>query len=134
MYRQERSTSSGPAGHPACVAGRSDDDFKDAEARLGVSLPAWLREVYRAGDGRYRSDGEWWIVWPLERLVEENVRLWDIGTLDDSLVAFGDDGTGSPFCMSLNGASSAIARWSFIDGAVEEQISQDRFRTEWLGD
>lgn len=56
--------------------------------------PLSLRSLYLAADGTFRANGEWWVVWPLSRLVDENLTAWHDGTLEGSLLAFGDDGAG----------------------------------------
>ena len=90
------------AGHYAHVATAAVDpaDFADAERRLGVRIPNSLRALYSDGDGRYDDGGHWWVVWPIDQLVAENEEYWREGWLDRSLLAFGDDGTGDPFCLS----------------------------------
>lgn len=95
----------------------TDDDLDQAEGLLGAALPEHLRRIYRAGDGRYRADGEWWVIWPLDRLVRDTLRAWREGTLDRALIAFGDDGTGNPFCAPRDGRDEVV-RWSWIDSGV----------------
>jgi hypothetical protein len=89
-----------------------------------------MRMLFLEGDGRFRVDGDWWVVWPLDRVVADTLAAWDDGTLDRVLVAFGDDGTGNPFCSSVD--SDQVVRWSWIDGEVE-QVEGDfaEFLTEW---
>lgn len=59
------------------------------------------------------------------------LRGWSDSALDDSLVAFGDDGTGGPFCVRP-GDGGRVCRWSFIDGAIVEDMSFGEFEAEWL--
>jgi hypothetical protein len=109
------------------------DDIADAERRLGVRIPDSLRVLYGGGDGRYDDDGRWWVVWPIARVREENERYWREGLLDRSLLAFGDDGTGDPFCTCIDDAAGDIARWSMIDRSVSDRYaSMDVFIAEWL--
>ncbi len=82
-------------------------------------------------DGRFSAGGHWWIVWPLERLVADTLRGWSDGTLDRTLVAFGDDGTGDPFCV-YEAVESPVLRWSVIGSEVEAELSLDEFEAEWL--
>jgi cell wall assembly regulator SMI1 len=89
-----------------------------AEAELGRSLPEHLRDLYRAGDGRFDRGGEWWVIWPLARAVADSLAAWRRGALVEDLLAFGDDGTGNPFCMRLGGGDEVV-RWNWIDGTVE---------------
>jgi hypothetical protein len=78
------------------------------------------------------DDGEWWVIWPLERLVTENLQAWDAEMLARELLAFGDDGTGNPFCLSLLTDSDEVVRWNWIDHAVEvEEGPFDRWRHDW---
>lgn len=56
--------SSAVRGHDRRV---SSVAVNEAELRLGVSFPAHLRTVYGEADGWFRSDGAWWVVWPLDR-------------------------------------------------------------------
>ncbi len=50
-----------------------------------------------------------------------------------TLLAFGDDGTGDPFCWDISDASGAhVLRWNWIDGAVEtDEGSFREFLNEW---
>jgi hypothetical protein len=105
----------------------------EAEARLGVTLPDALKAMYRSADGHFNDAGQWWVVWPLERLVVDTLGAWGGGMLDRNLVAFGDDGAGNPFCV-YGAAESPVMRWSFIGGEVEEKLSLDQFEAEWLED
>jgi hypothetical protein len=102
-----------------------------AEQAVGTRLPNAIRSLYAAADGRFRSDGEWWVVWPLEKLVKENKAAWLEGTLPADLVAFGDDGTGNPFCAPLDGTDKVV-RWSWIDGdVVGSDGTVDDFLAQW---
>lgn len=112
---------------PGCDEGR----LAEAETRLGVTLPDALKAMYRAADGRFNDAGQWWVVWPLERLVGYTLGAWGDGLLNRTLVAFGDDGTGNPFCVR-SAVESPVMRWSFIDAEVEEELSLDQFEAEWL--
>lgn len=89
----------------------------DAELQIGRSLPKPLRLIYEGGDGRFRQDGEWWVIWPLDRVIVDNQRAWREGRLPRSLLAFGDDGTGDPFCVRLDEDTNEVLRWSWIDSA-----------------
>jgi hypothetical protein len=52
--------------------------------------------------------------------------------LPRTLLAFGDDGTGNPFCTPADGHDEVL-RWSLIDGDVEySEGTMDAFRTRWL--
>ena len=65
-------------------------------------------------------NGVWDVAWPLRRLVEANLSHWSDHSLPlpRDLLAFGDDGTGKPFCLRLHAASEAhseVVSWSWID-------------------
>ena len=101
-----------------------------AEQSLGITLPADIAAIYAAADGRYNQQGQWWVVWPLNRLVEENHNAWLEG-LPRSFLAFGDDGAGNPFCVDIKD-SSEIFRWSWIDLEVERsEGSVAEFLSDW---
>jgi hypothetical protein len=105
----------------------------EAEQRLGVRLPERVRALYAASDGRYAEAGQWYVVWPLGRVVEDNQRAWSDGTLPRELVAFGDDGTGNRFCVSPAFMTDEVLRWNSIDLAVEaSEGTVAQFVKEWL--
>lgn len=98
------------AGHeprPAATASA----IAEVERTLGVTLPAELRDLYLASDGVYDASGEWFVIWPLADLLEHN-QVWT----PPHLLAFGDDGTGSPFCVARDGTSAEVLCWWAIDG------------------
>jgi hypothetical protein len=75
----------------------------------------------------------WWVVWPLERVIADNEDAWREKRLPASLLAFGDDGTGNPFCAALDDAQDEVLRWSWIDGDVEAVVgSMAEFMREWV--
>lgn len=75
------------------------------------------------------------MVWPLARVVEDNQHAWGAGTLPRDLLAFGDDGTGNPFCLSLSSPADEVLRWNWIDREVEVQEGTlQEFIREWLAD
>lgn len=113
------------------MPGCDERKLAEAETRLGATLPDALKAVYRTSDGRFNTDGQWWVVWPLERSVMDTLRAWSDGTMDRTLIAFGDDGTGNPFCVH-GAAESPVVRWSVIGTEVEAELSFDQFKTEWL--
>lgn len=117
--------------HSAYVPGCDEGQLTEAETRLGVTLPHALRAMYRAEDGRFNAAGQWWVVWPLERLVSDTLRAWSDGALDRTLLAFGDDGTGNPFCVN-SAVESPVIRRSLIGSEVEGELSLDQFEAEWL--
>ena len=70
-----------------------------AESKLGRRLPSDLVPLYRDSDGVLDLGGEWFVIWPIEMLVAENLARWDASDLPRHLLAFGDDGAGYPFCL-----------------------------------
>lgn len=108
------------------------EEIDNAERSLGRPLPGDLRSLYESADGFFDQEGQWFVVWPLERLVADNVRSWSEGTLPRDLIAFGDDGTGNPFCVPTSeDRSRDILRWSWIDGDVEEVVPAQEFFAAW---
>jgi len=84
------------------------------------------------GGGTPPGSGGW--CGRLNRLVAENQAAWDedASSLPRTLLAFGDDGTGNPFCTPADGHDEVL-RWSWIDGDVEySEDTMDAFRTRWL--
>jgi len=103
-----------------------------ARVALGHVLPPELETLYVAADGFFHEEGQWWVVWPLRRVLEKNPSAWRSG-LDASLLAFGDDGTGSPFCMHLAASDGTVVRWNWIDQEVESRYpSLAEFLSEWV--
>jgi hypothetical protein len=103
-----------------------------AESDLGVSFPAELRELYCESDGVFDTAGQWFVIWPLADVVARNSEAWAAQGLDRrALLAFGDDGTGDPFCVRCDG-SRAVVVWSEIDGSTT-YIADDiqRFWSAW---
>ena len=108
-------------------------DVESAEGRLSVSFPARLRRLYEESDGRFSEAGQWWVVWPLDRLVNDNQRSWSDGTLTRRLLAFGDDGTGNPFCVALNSDADEVLRWNWLDQEVQvNDGGMSQFLHAWL--
>jgi hypothetical protein len=104
-----------------------------AESRLGLTLPEPVRRLLLAGDGRFDPEGQWWVAWPLERIVEENLSAWSERGLPRTLLAVGDDGTGDPFCLDLVEGEDRVVRWSWIDSAVVgDEGTWEQFSREWL--
>lgn len=103
------------------------------ERRLSLSFPARLRRLYAEADGRWSEPGKWWVVWPLARLAEDNEQAWANGTLPSHLLAFGDDGTGNPFCVPLTSEADQVLRWNWLDQDVEmNEGSLEYFSRAWL--
>jgi hypothetical protein len=108
-------------------------ELVDVERRLAVTLPSRVRRLYETSNGRYSESGQWWVVWPLARLADDNERAWGDGTLARHLLAFGDDGTGNPFCVALNSDADEVLRWNWLDRDVEvNEGSMEHFLRTWL--
>ena len=82
------------------MPGTHPDAIDAVEAALGMQFPGELRSLYLASDGVFDTSGQWWVIWPLGMLAEENERRRRAGVLPADLIAFGDDGTGDPFRRS----------------------------------
>ena len=111
-----------------------NDRVTNTERELGMPLPRDLKSLYGQRDGYFSESGQWWVMWPLARLVTENLRAHSLG-LPRDLVAFGDDGTGNPFCVRVGDEPTEVLRWSWIDGAVEQsEGSVHEFIAEWCSE
>lgn len=111
-----------------------EEALLDAEERLGLSLPDDLRGLLGHSNGLFDRAGQWYFVWPLERIVAANLALQAEaeGGFPTGLVAFGDDGTGAPFCIATS-RDQPICRWSPIDAQVQMLASNlDSFLDGWL--
>ena len=98
---------------------RSSGELRNAEAQLGSTLPTDLRILLAFSDGLFVAVGQWYFVWPLDRLVSDNLALRaDASGFPSDLLAFGDDGTGAPFCMSMPD-DQEVCSWSPIDGEAK---------------
>lgn len=91
-----------------------------AELRLGCSLPSGLVNLLRETDGivgHYGTD----TVWPLARIVEDNLRFWsdrsfaDLYMPFDALLFFGDNGGGDQFAFVQKPQRSDIFVWEHED-------------------
>lgn len=108
-----------------------DERLAACETQMRRRWPRDLRLLYATVEGLYDTSGEWWVVSPVERVVRDNTRAWTSGELAGDLLAFGDDGTGNPFCIQNE---DRVVRWSWIDGAVERDIGDlSAFLAEWTG-
>ena len=83
-----------------------------AESALGVTFPAALRALYLASDGVFDEPGRWLVIWPLAEVAARNRAAWaSAGTIRRELLAFGDDGTGAPLCVPVDGRPEVLF-WS----------------------
>ncbi len=107
------------------------------EKALDAALPSDLRELYLVADGVFDLPGEWFVIWPLADVVDRNRADWltyPDSRIRSDLVAFGDDGTGDPFCIARNGGG-AVCYWSPIDDTatcLPNTITE--FWTRWQSD
>lgn len=106
-------------------------DVEQAEAELGWSLPADLRDLYLATDGLRDDDARLQVVWPLEELVAMSRSQWCADLAAEDLVAFGSDGAGTSFCLRRDGSPTVLG-WYPVDGearAVAASLAD--FWTAW---
>ncbi|MGW4929140.1 SMI1/KNR4 family protein [Agromyces sp. NPDC004153] len=106
----------------------TDAEVNAAEVELATRFPIQLRQLFMQTDGVWDRSGRWFVIWPLVDLVERNS-----GTAEErAAIAFGDDGTGNPFCVHRDGT---VSYWSEID-AEHTFLSPDltSFWTAWLRD
>jgi hypothetical protein len=93
----------------------SEAEVEQAEASLDANFPAELRALYLTTDGVFDKPGQWFVVWPLAEVVARNRLAWaGESTVRQGLVGFGDDGTGTPFCVPRNGGGGVFT-WNPID-------------------
>lgn len=85
-----------------------------AASALGRELPSDLVALYSEANGVFDETGQWWVIWPLDRLTTENLNRWADGGLPSRFIAFGDDGTGDPFC--LEGDAPDVLCWHPVSG------------------
>ena len=89
------------------------DELAEAESALGTLFPDELVRLNKAANGQYSVHGQWWVVWPLDRMAEADPWLRHIEGYLDAWIAFGDDGTGDPYCFHR--ADQSVSRLSMID-------------------
>ncbi|MFF7730879.1 SMI1/KNR4 family protein [Streptomyces sp. NPDC008001] len=91
-----------------------------AERQLGCRLPAELVSLLQGTDGIVGHDGVD-TVWPLERIVEDNLHFWSDGYLADlympfgALIFFGDNGGGDQFAFVRTPPRPDIFVWQHED-------------------
>jgi hypothetical protein len=105
-----------------------------AELSLGFALPSDLRALLRRSNGLLDKAGQWYFVWPLERIVANSLALRDqtVSGFPVDLVAFGDSGTGDPFCIAMS-REERVCRWSPIEAQVQMLADDlETFIVGWL--
>jgi len=110
--------------------GATSAEFEHAEDALVISLPESLRALYAHSDGVYSETGEWWVIWPLKQLVENNASVGQAAWSRLGLIAFGDNGAGERFCVSASDPLD-VHCWDAIDG--DAHLLAPDVRTFWLG-
>src|SRR5215475_6313367 len=105
-------------------------EVQQAEARVSAQLPDDLRQLYLTSDGVWDIAGQWFVVWPLAQPVDANAVLAEDNEWSEAdLVAFGDDGTGNPFCFMRS--APGIYFWSHND--AEATLLAPDLQTFWDG-
>lgn len=111
-------------GEPASVS-----DLTHAESALGTRLPDLLRDLYLAMNGVFDAPGQWHVIWPLDRVVAQNLHAYNNeGSPRDEYVGFGDDGTGNQFCVRRNRCDEVVY-WNPIDN--DATLLADDLATFW---
>lgn len=114
--------------------GCSEGAVVNAEESLGFTLPFDLRGLLTHSNGLFDEAGQWYFVWPLERIVGNNLALRDQteSSFPVDLVAFGDNGTGDPFCIAMS-SQERVCWWSPIDARVQMLADDlESFIVGWL--
>jgi hypothetical protein len=110
----------------------SEAEVDRAEASLEAIFPAELRALYLESDGVFDKPGQWFVVWPLAEVVTRNRLAWaGEPTARQGLIGFGDDGTGTPFCVPRDG-SSGVFTWNPIDEHVHRLADTVTAVLVWL--
>lgn len=119
--------------HPGLELGAGLDAgaVANAEQALGFRLPRELAEFLSEVNGVFDGDGQWHVAWPVDRLVQENIRLAEDQHFPPGLVVFGDDGTGAPFCLGIDGSDEVVYTYSPIEARAWPLAS--RLSDFWLG-
>jgi len=105
-------------------SGVSESALTGAGEALGSPLPGSLADFYRFTDGIFDEPGQWYVAWPLARLVGENQARPLPG-----LVGFGDDGTGDWF--AVRGRDGIVVYVSRVTG--DQHHLADSLATFWSG-
>ncbi|MBL1102018.1 SMI1/KNR4 family protein [Streptomyces coffeae] len=112
------------AGRASSQAGFNDPvdpvDLVEAEQRLGCLLPIELTNLLRETDGIEGPYGEG-TVWPLSRIVTDNLHFWSDTSFADlympfgALLFFGDNGGGDQFTFVRTPARPDVFVWQHED-------------------
>jgi hypothetical protein len=115
--------------------GAPTDAIEELESALAATLPFALRNLYRASDGVWDEPGQWFVIWPLADVLARNRLAWDAESpARGGWVAFGDDGTGNPFCFRRVGGDN-VYYWSSVDQEATRLASDPAaFWLAWVAD
>lgn len=115
--------------------GCSDLEIQQAEAELRMAMPPQLADFLHATNGLSDLASRYAYGWGIETIVAENRRAWADAAmpLDRALLAFGADGAGGWFCLSLHAHDPRVFHWTWIDGAATP-VADDlpEFWPSWL--
>ena len=119
------------AGEYLLAPGATAAELDIAERRIGAGFPADLRALYQASNGVDDPRGHWRVVWRLDELVEAALEVSVLTKWPTTLLAFGDDGCGDPFCMTLT-EPHEVHVWHRIDGeSVRLAATLEEFWRGW---
>ncbi|MFE8951771.1 SMI1/KNR4 family protein [Streptomyces althioticus] len=120
---------------------------REAERRLGRAVPARLGALLRETDGVVDAYGTG-VVWPLARIVGQNLLFWSGEGLResympfDSLLFFGDNGGGDQFALVVAPERDDVFAWDHetdsrvwvagsIDAYVRRALAEDAAGDWW---
>lgn len=132
VWREWLSEAAGPAF--LLRPGRDRDQLESAEAGLGVPLPRSLVRFLEVTDGFFDVRAQYEYAWPLERIVMENRRAWADPAVHfpEHLLAFGGDGAGDWFCLSLRDQpESRVYHWAWT--LSESRVIAQDLASFWPG-
>ena len=102
---------------------------------MGAAVPVQLAEFLRVSNGFSDLASRYPYGWDLTTIVSENSRAWSdaVTPLDRDLLAFGADGAGGWFCLSLDPREQQVFHWTWIEGrAVPVADNLSAFWPSWL--
>ncbi|MFI5606890.1 SMI1/KNR4 family protein [Amycolatopsis sp. NPDC051903] len=114
-------------------SGASDYELAALELALGTPVPPQLRDLLAFSDGFEDLAGLWECAWSCERVASENTQAWQSSRLPRTLLAFGDDGAGTCFCVHTQPVDDRVIRWSWIGQDSEATyVDLPTFSQTWL--
>ena len=114
-------------------------NLKAAEAALGGPLPSALADLLRETDGVEGEYGEG-LVWPVERLVEDNLMFWsnpdfrELYMPFDPLLFFADAGNGDQFAFVRTPPRDDVFVWNHEDDSRTWVAPDLEHYLEWVRD